>query len=449
MAAAPRSPLLVWVLCLSWMLPGTGLAGDGPADWLEVPSGWTRQEAEGNLAFTPGDLPAGRSYLFLVAPPGEAGEDLDAAYRDAITQFGPWTPVGAPVDQAFEGGWRFRFGVGVVQLEGNRYTALTAVAVQGKRGAGFWVLADSDDTYNRYATQAMTAISSVQDSDRAPPPASSGKGAPAPAPAPGGGGRPAPPGLRPVAFGEGTAGVYLGLERGLRASAGAGDQELVLDLVSGHLSAGSAPGSPQVRTSLQDTLEIDVLLPDGRYRRGLPKRGLATDLAWDQRIFKVSWGTWKQTGDTVELVRGSYRTQSRVQGDALVSHRDRPWRKLTRQGARLAGSFTRIEVRGPEAPRLLLAADGSYQDRGGFLRMVGSMWNMVVPDGDRGMEGWPQARVDQAMGPGSGSYTLDGFTMSFHDRDGRRWSFGAYLPPGQEAGKERFLVLGGYTLAKE
>ena len=51
-----------------------------------------------------------------------------------------------------------------------------------------------------------------------------------------------------------------------------------------------------------------------------------------------------------------------------------------------------IVIRHASAPRLILRADGSYEDRGDFLRMIGSAWHLVVPDGDVMIKQWNDAQ---------------------------------------------------------
>jgi len=409
------------------------------APWLDVPAAWSRTVEGARIAVVPNDLPRGASLLFIVEPPVASGESLAGAYGRAIGELGRWRPVGEPTEQGFETGWTFRFGIGVVELDGRSYTALAAVARKGDRLARFWALADADDTYNRYQAAVMTGISSVQDIDRQPVAAAP----PSPSAAP------APPGVD-AAFGTGVTGAYLGLERGVRASAGAGGQELVLDLATGFLSVGNAPGAPQVRTSVQDYLEVDVLLADGSYRRGLPVRGLAGDLAWDRAHLPVFWGTWRREGDRIVTQRGSYVTAYTLAGDRLVSERDRPWRKLPLlANARVEGSFARADYRDADAPRLVLRRDGTYEDRGDFLRMVGSAWHLVVPDGDAMLSRWSDAEARRALAGGSGTYVLDAFTLTLRDRDGRVWQVNAYVPPSETLPAPRYFVVNGYVLIRD
>lgn len=418
--------------------PAAGQAQDAHqlAPWLELPSGWTRAVEGSVVVAMPGDQPAGASFLLMVEPPQTAGGaptgTLAEAYRAALADLGPWTPVGDPVEAELDGGWRFRQGVGVARLGNAVYTALTAVARHGELQVRFWALADTDATFNRYKEALGNAIGSVQDLTLSP-----ATPAPAPAPAPKSGrgttaAQPAAP--QPVAgFGQGLSGVYVGLERGLGAGAG-------IDGV----------GPPQAQLSIADTEEVDVLFPDGTYRRRLPVRGLATDLAWERAQQPILWGRWSRQGSQVVTDRGGYREVYTVQGDDLVSDRGRLWRKLpVVESARLDGSYARHDFRDAAAPRLVLHADGRYEDRGGFLRMVGSPWHLVVPDGDALLPSWSQAQADAALGPGSGTYSFGAFTLTLADRDGRVWRINAYLPPGESPPSPRRLVVNGRALVRD
>ncbi|MDH3524238.1 MAG: hypothetical protein OES32_11690 [Acidobacteriota bacterium] len=413
-----------------------------PAPWLDVPAGWSRTLQGEVVAVVPDDLPPGGSFLLLVEPPRASTASLAADYEAALTDLGPWTPVGAPIESPMESGWVFRLGVGVTRLDGATYTAQVAVGRHGDTRARFWALADSDDTFNRYKSALANAIVSVQDLGAAPP---AGAEPSALAAVPPAAGSRLDPG-----FGQGLSGVYVGLERGLSAGAGGGGQEMTLDPVTGQLGSRTSAGAPATQVSISDFLEVDVFFPDGTYRRRLPIRGLGADLDWERRQQPVLWGRWTRQGDQVVVQRGSYTTTYTVRGEELVSDRDRPWRKVPPpRNVRLEGSFARDDYRDATAPRLVLHADGSYEDRGGFLRMVGSAWNLVVPDGDAMLGHWTQAQIDRAMAAGSGTYTFDAFTLALSDRDGRVWQINAYLPPGESLSRPQRLVINGRALVRD
>ncbi len=406
------------------------------APWLDVPVAWSRAVEGGRVVVVPNHLPVGASFVFVAEPLAASAEPLDAAYTRTIGDIGRWRPVRDPAEQTFESGWTFRYGTGVVEKDGRSFTALAAVARKGDKLARFWALADTDDTFNRYQNAVMNGISSVQDADLGSVAVPAAVVAPA-------------PGIDST-FGSGVTGAYLGLERGARAGAGAGGQQLVLDLASGFLSVGNAPGAPQVQTSVQDYPEVDVFLPDGSYRRGLPARGLATDLAWDRAQLPDAWGTWRRDGSRIVTQRGSYTTSYVVDGDRLLSERGRPWRKLpSLADARVDGSFARADYHDAAAPRLVLRADGTYEDRGGFLHMVGAARNLVVPDAAIMVQRWSDQQARRALGGGSGTYTLSAYTLTLSDQDGRVWRVNAYVPPTESLPAVRYLVVNGYALIRD
>ena len=256
--------------------------------------------------------------------------------------------------------------------------------------ARFWALADSDDTFNRYKAAIGTAISSVQDLTLGTAVADAPRGqmaAPVSVTRPDG------------AFGQGVSGVYVGLERGLSASAGLGQgPQQTYNQNTGQFETSSTGMAPGVQTSIADYTEVDVLFPDGSYRRRMPDRGLASDLAWDRQNRQPLWGTWSRQGDVIVTNRSGYKTTYRINGNELISERDRAWVKLALpQNERIDGSFARADYRDAGAPRLVLYADGRYEDRGGFLRMVGSASNLVVPDGHTLVSRWTDAEAQQAL----------------------------------------------------
>jgi len=119
------------------------------------------------------------------------------------------------------------------------------------------------------------------------------------------------------------------------------------------------------------------------------------------------------------------------------------------QNSRIDGSFARADYRDAGAPRLVLYADGRYEDRGGFLRMVGSASNLVAPDGNTLVSRWTEAEAQRALAGGGGSYTFETFTLTLNDRDGRIWQIGVYIPPGENIAQPRQLVINGYSLVKD
>jgi hypothetical protein len=414
------------------------------APWLDLPATWSRTVESGRVVATPGDLTSSDTMRVWVEPPAPTDEDLLTAYGRTTGELGDWRPVHPPTDYNFETGWSFHVGTGVVRTADGTYTAVVAVGRKHEYLVRFWALASSDDTYNRYQGAVMVGISSVQDADLAAlaAPVVAGPAVPAAGSAAAGGTAPdiapaleaasAPGGLDPT-FGSGITGVYLGLERGLRAGLGAG-----------------YGGTLQLNTSIRDYAEVDVFFPDGSYRRGLPLRGLASDLNWDRAKQGSAWGTWQLDGDRVVARRGSYVTTYLVRGDVLQSERDRPWRKLpAMDDTRVEGVYARTDHRDPDAPRLVLHADGTYEDRGDFLHMIGLAFNLVVPDGATEVARWSEADARRWMGGGSGTYTLEAYTLTLRDRDGRVWQFNAYFLPTGSAQDTDQLVINEHLLVRD
>ncbi|MCJ7839217.1 MAG: hypothetical protein MUP61_08420, partial [Burkholderiales bacterium] len=262
--------LAMIALCHALAANAQGGTPEALTPWLDIPASWARSVENGVVAVVPDDLRAGESLLLLVEPVSTSSENLASDYARALTDLAPWTPVGDPVEQSFDSGWIFRFGVGVVELNGIRYTAETAVARHGNERARFWALADSDDTFNRYKAAIGTAISSVQDLTLGTAAAGAPPGETA-----------ASVSATPLdgAFGLGVSGVYVGLERGMSASAGFGQgPQQTYNQSSGQFESSATGMAPGVQTSIGDYTEIDVLFPDGSCRRRMPDRGLASDL---------------------------------------------------------------------------------------------------------------------------------------------------------------------------
>lgn len=434
-----RGPVFRLIFC-ALIAPAFVALADEPKDpgsWLDVPVSWTRSIEEGVITATPGDLPAGASFLMLIDPPSSTDETIAASFERALTDLAPWRPVGSVEEVALESGWIFRYGIGVVELNGETYTAETAVARYDNLLVRFWVLADSDDTFNRYKDAIGTAISSAQDLT-----ASTAISANA---APIGSGVATP---LATDFGQGISGVYVGLERGLSASAGFGQgQRQIYNQSTGQFETSTTGMAPGVQTSIGDYNEVDILFPDGSYRRRLPTRGLESDLNWDRASFPSWWGHWSRQGDIIITDRGGYRTTYRVNGNELISERDRPWAKLPHVASmRIEGSFARADYRDANAPRLILYADGRYEDRGEFLRMIGSVFNLIVPNGETMVSQWSSREEQRALGAGSGEYRFSNYTLTLNDSDGRVWQFAVYLPPDTDAAKPRQLTLNGHLL---
>ncbi|MEW6404535.1 MAG: hypothetical protein AB1649_22285 [Chloroflexota bacterium] len=415
------------------------------APWLDVPASWSRTVESGVVAVTPNDLRPGASLLLLVEPPTKSEASLAADYEQALRDLAPWTPAGDPVEQRFDTGWVFRMGVGVVTLQGVTYTAQTAVARNGDQRVRFWVLADSDDTYNRYKNAVAVAISSAQDITAPPAAPSAQPNATVKTPS-------IMMHKLDPAFGKGISGVYVGVERGLAASSGVGSgQKQVFNPSTGRFETSNTGTAPQVQTQISDYMEVDVFYPDGTYRRRLPVRGLASDPNWERQQQGILWGTWKRQSNKIIVERGSYTTSYTIENDnTLISDRGRPWMKIDPQsGARLKGVYVRDDFREAGAPRLVFDADATYEDRGDFLRMIGSAWNLVVPDGDAMIQRWNDDQARRAMAGGSGTYTYENFTLTLRDRDGRVWQVNAYVPPGEALPSPGRLVINGRALVRE
>jgi len=408
--------------------------------WLDVPAAWTRTVKDGVVAVSPNDLPPGKTLILLVEAAKNSSESLANAYEQALRDLGPWRPAGQPVEQRFNTGWVFRLGVGVATLDGSNFTAPTAVGRHGNLRVRFWALADSDDTFNRYKNAVGVAISSAQDITH--PPA---KAAVKPATAPVAGGKPDP------RFGKGVSGVYVGVERGLSASAGiASGQQQVFNQSTGRYETSNTGTATAPSAKISDYLEVDVFFPDGTYRRRLPVRGLASDPNWERRQQKILWGTWQQQGNKIVVRRGSYTTAYTIQNDrTLVSDRGRPWMKVTPGSGRLDGTYGRADLHRPDAPRITLRADGTYQEHDNFLRMVGSPWHLVQPDADAMVGRANDAQLARVMSASSGTYSFDNFTLTLRTNDGRVWQINAYVPPGEPLPGARRLVINGRALDRK
>ncbi|QKK11961.1 MAG: hypothetical protein HND59_10580 [Pseudomonadota bacterium] len=179
-------------------------------------------------------------------------------------------------------------------------------------------------------------------------------------------------------------------------------------------------------------------------------RGIASDFSWERQQQRILWGTWRREGRRVIVQRGSYTTTYTIENDhTLISDRGRPWMKISpHSGKRFQGTYARADYRDASAPRLVLRADGSYEDRGDIMRMIGSGWNLVVPDGGVMLSRWSEAEARRAMAGGSGTYTYENFTLTLRDRDGRMWQTSAYVPPGETLPGPARLVVNGRALVK-
>ena len=429
------------------------------APWLDVPAGWARTVQNGVVAVSPNDLPSGGQLILLVEPAKPSNEPLAQAYDQALRDLGPWRPVGQPAEHKFDTGWTFRLGVGVATLEGRNYTAQTAVGRRGDLRVRFWALADSDATFNRYKNAIGVAISSAQDITHPPAQAAA---PPQQQSSPAAGKRVTPTadaGRLPPGFGQGISGVYVGIERGLSARAGVGSgPQQVFNQSTGRYETSNTGTATAPMAQVSDFLEVDVFYPDGTYRRRLPIRGLNSDYGWEKTQQLPLWGAWKREGDKIVITRKPGRYEIAVQstttytlkGDELISSRGRPWVKLPlHAGTRLDGTYGREDLRRPDAPKLTLHADGTYQERDRFLRMVGSPWHLVEPDADAMVGRATDAQIEGVMGASSGTYSFDNFTLTLRASDGRIWQINSYLPAGEAAPKPRRLVMNGRVLVRD
>ncbi|HXH72089.1 MAG TPA: hypothetical protein VNI58_04665 [Mariprofundaceae bacterium] len=415
--------------------------------WLDLPASWTGTVENGVVSLSPDDLSFFDSLILMVEPLSTSRLSLDDEYAQAIRDLGPWRPVGNPVEQRFDNGWVFRFGVGVATLNGTQYTGEIAVARHGNQRVRFWELADSDGTFNRYKDVVANAMSSAQDITLKQAPAVAASNNQVPATQGSVGNFKLDPG-----FGKGLSGVYIGLERGLSLHAGSGmGMQQTYNSSTGRYEQSMTTAAPGLSSSIEDYTDINVFFPDGTYRHRLPDRGMGSDLRWDQQIRKPLWGTWKKQGNKLIFTYSGYTAEYTIGKDGtLISDRDRPWTRLAiPANTRLDGTFARADWRDADAPRLTLHADGRYEEHGNFLHMVGETSQLIVPDGYTMVDHWNQAQADRAMGASSGTYTFDSYTLTFHTSDGRVWQINAYIPPGESMKNPRKLVINGKELLKD
>jgi len=229
----------------------------------------------------------------------------------------------------------------------------------------------------------------------------------------------------PLFSAEGVAGVYVGLERSLRATG-----EFTYDVT-----------------------EV-VLFPDGQFRRnGLPRRGLDEDPSLDRDQFgEMFWGRWEQSGDEVIATASNTAYRFTVTPEGLQQEQGPIWERLPPMPlTSLDGVYAREDFRDPDAPRVQFGANGAFEERGGFFAMVGSLGSFVEPDGEHASE-MSAAESDLLISPGRGDYTLRNFSLTLRYTDGRVARHAFYVPPAPEnsAGPPfRLLVIGSYLLARD
>ena len=211
-------------------------------------------------------------------------------------------------------------------------------------------------------------------------------------------------------FGEGLSGVYFGMGRRFALTPGSGLQ-----------------GMNDVR--------IIVVLPDGKWRESLPLRGLETDIAADRRDFD-HWGVWTASGGVVRAT---------AQNDEVVLDAQ-SWTKLSPiDGLRTDGVFV-VENSGWEGggePKLVLHADGTFEDRSGLSNFVGTT---------RDFDGVPKHLTPQmedfVQKPGGGNYEFRNFTLLLRFSDGRVRRMSVYAPPNDNSKQPARLVVQDKVLVR-
>ena len=350
-----------WLLALSVLLPGQARADNARklVPWLDLPANWALSVKDGIVTAVPGDLVPGTILVLMVEPEGQSKLTLHQEYEKALQDVGgPWTPIGEANDQTVDGGWVYRIGVGKVILEGTPYIGEVAVARKDLRRVRFWVLADSDVTFNRHKSVVATAMASAQDITL--------KATPASPPAPKGSSRSAPgvpEGFSPpqaiAGLGKGLTGAWAGLMR--RASA----------------SASSTSG-----IDLTLRWEMIVFLADGTYTTLPPQTGL--DHA-DLEILRPRgfFGRYTISGKSVRLETSNGIVSTYAwQGKELKATGKTSGTGLTRVdsgvGLRLDGTFARRDITpkdfpGDALPTLTFGTDGRFVDhRGGVYSVFSS-----------------------------------------------------------------------------
>lgn len=204
-----------------------------------------------------------------------------------------------------------------------------------------------------------------------------------------------------------------------------------------YIGTGSRLALPAVGgATWRRDVRLIVVLPDTRWRSGLPANGLDIDLAADTKQFSGRWGQWKTVGTTLIATRDNDR----------IDLTDGSWRKLAAiDGMLCDGQFVREDSIGQwgaaAEPALILRADGTFDDRSGLTRMVGSLGNFEI-----NTRGLSQAAETALLGPGSGRYTFKNYTLTLTYEDGRVRRLNVYVPPDDSVKSPRRLIVGDYVL---
>lgn len=376
---------------------------------MPMPVNWTRTDISGAILLAPTGIEPRRFLVVLGVEPAPTSTSV-AALAQRVETF--WQNIGqfdhsrllsheTDVGQPGRGKvqWIFRRGLRETAA-GARLPVALAVVFRPEATGVVCILAGSEEDWQRYRPDLLAMLAGAALAD-GPSPAS-----PAVAPSDANLGPPA-------GFGEKTSGVYLGVGTSFR---------------------------PTLNTGLQISRgrRMIAVLPDGRWRSELPDQGLMISLAADQRAFPDRWGTWTTSGNQPTLQR---------MNETLVL--DETWVRLPlTDGLLFDGRFVREDTLGTwgtsQEPELVLRRDGTFEDRSGLLRMVGSLVNF---------DGIP-AQVDAAaeerwLAPGAGRYEVRNFTFIFRYNDGRVRRHMMYLPPGEDRANPRRWVTGSYSLVRK
>ena len=356
---------------------------------FQLPAGWTQARKDQDLFLQPGDLVAGQSFIVAIAHQSDPAtaklaEGLEDAWQVFAGEASTISDRSPSAQIKTTTGTLGLTSSGVVTTRGaSIYTTVAVFKSEGR----FRIIASLTNSRAAAKTYGLVfdrLLEGLEFREGAPTGSSAGSD-----PASGAATQAGPTGAP-----DGPPPKY----------------ELLLTFASG-LSASPTGGSDYGGGTY-----VYCVFAEGSWLSTAPNRGLGGfDLAAEQRTRSDDFGTWQRNGGVLTL-RTKYRFETLYpQADGNYLRRDKEAREGTyyrvppSTGLRFAGRYIKDgQSDGPSTVSITFRADGTFEDRGVVA--------MILP----AEVGVSYHRIDEVIGPGSGTYEIADNTMVLSYSDRRR-----------------------------
>ncbi len=404
---------------------------------LDAPAGWERSESDGEVDFTPPDVPAGLFYQLQVLP-SQAAADLPAWFGRAWSELkGSASDVReTPVQAMRSADYQAMIAAGSMAVARDRFLYLALVAVWREgRVQPLLVVTDDNRLYAAHQAEVQSLLTSLRFRPRSewPAPAPPGSRRPHPYRPPSPVARAPAPVVAPRARDAGDlvtpSFTWAPIPRP-KGDAG----------LSGIYGAFLAVQNWS-HTWVEPRWIWFAFLPDGRATRVLPAEGLHSFSFdyWHEMnpMFYGHYGfsggkgaiEWDGGGGTMTLERT--REGLAINGNGPFKRFD-PCDGLVLDGTYRRSDWKTLDLDLYRNAHITFHGDGTFEDDS-MLDLSGGMW-------------WRPGKEDLMEKPiaGRGTYSIEDYSLTLLYQDGRKRRINFALPPDRRPGDVSTFMVNGW-----